>query len=49
MVDCSALRIEEMEHAFGGAFVRARASLGVTGFGMQVIQRATWRPSTTTA
>ncbi len=38
MADCSALRIEEMEHAFGGAFVRARASLGVTGFGMQVIQ-----------
>ncbi|MCA1700575.1 MAG: hypothetical protein LC790_17410, partial [Actinobacteria bacterium] len=38
MADCSALRIEEMEHAFGGAFVRARASLGVTAFGMQVIQ-----------
>ncbi len=38
MSDCSALRIEEMEHAFGGAFVRARASLGVTAFGMQVIQ-----------
>jgi mannose-6-phosphate isomerase-like protein (cupin superfamily) len=38
MADCTALRIEEMQHAFGGAFVRARASLGVTGFGMQVIQ-----------
>ncbi|MGH2944953.1 MAG: cupin domain-containing protein [Solirubrobacteraceae bacterium] len=38
MADCTALRIEEMEHAFGGAFVRARASLGVMGFGMQVIQ-----------
>jgi mannose-6-phosphate isomerase-like protein (cupin superfamily) len=36
--DVSALRIDEMEHAFGGAFVRARASLGVTSFGMQVIQ-----------
>jgi mannose-6-phosphate isomerase-like protein (cupin superfamily) len=38
MADCTALRIEEMEHAFGGAFVRARASLRVTAFGMQVIQ-----------
>lgn len=38
MADRTALRIEEMEHAFGEAFVRARASLGVTAFGMQVIQ-----------
>lgn len=38
MADRTARRIEEMEHAFGGAFVRARASLGVTAFGMQVIQ-----------
>lgn len=38
MVDYTARRIEDMEHAFGGAFVRARASLGVTAFGMQVIQ-----------
>ena len=38
MPDYTALRIEEMEHAFGGAFVRARASLGVSAFGMQVIQ-----------
>lgn len=38
MPDYKAMRIEEMEHAFGGAFVRARASLGVTSFGMQVIQ-----------
>ncbi len=38
MTDFTALRIDEMEHAFGGAFVRARASLGVTAFGMQVIQ-----------
>lgn len=38
MADFTALRIEEMEHAFGGAFVRVRASLGVTSFGMQVIQ-----------
>lgn len=38
MADCTAIRINDMEHAFGGSFVRARASLGVTGFGMQVIQ-----------
>src|SRR5919202_4447228 len=38
MPDYTAMRIEEMEHAFGGAFVRARASLGVTAFGMQIIQ-----------
>jgi mannose-6-phosphate isomerase-like protein (cupin superfamily) len=38
MTDCKALTIEEMEHAFGGAFVRARASLGATAFGMNVIQ-----------
>jgi mannose-6-phosphate isomerase-like protein (cupin superfamily) len=38
VADYSALRVDEMEHAFGGAFVRARASLGVTAFGMQVIQ-----------
>jgi mannose-6-phosphate isomerase-like protein (cupin superfamily) len=38
MADYRALRVEEMEHAFGGAFVRARASLGVTAFGMQIIQ-----------
>jgi mannose-6-phosphate isomerase-like protein (cupin superfamily) len=29
--------IADMEQAFGGVFVRARASLGVTAFGMQVI------------
>jgi mannose-6-phosphate isomerase-like protein (cupin superfamily) len=38
MTDCTAMKIKDMEHAFGGSFVRARASLGVTGFGMQVIQ-----------
>jgi quercetin dioxygenase-like cupin family protein len=38
MADCTAIRIEDMEAAFGGAFVRARASLGVTAFGMQVIR-----------
>jgi uncharacterized cupin superfamily protein len=30
-------RIEDMEAAFGGAFLLARASLGVTSFGMQVL------------
>jgi mannose-6-phosphate isomerase-like protein (cupin superfamily) len=38
VADCTAMRIEDMEHAFGGAFVRARASLGASAFGMQVIQ-----------
>ena len=36
MLDYTALRIEEMEKAFGGLWSRARASLGVTAFGMQV-------------
>ncbi len=31
-------RLDEMEAAFGGSFVRARASLGVTAFGMQVLE-----------
>ena len=30
-------RIDEMEAVFGGAFKRARAELGATAFGMQVI------------
>jgi mannose-6-phosphate isomerase-like protein (cupin superfamily) len=34
----TAKRINEMEAAFGGGFVKARAELGVTSFGMQVIQ-----------
>ena len=38
MADCTAIRIEDMESAFGGAFVRARAALGVSAFGMQVIR-----------
>lgn len=38
MADCTAKRFGEMEHAFGGSFVRARASLGVSSFGMQVIE-----------
>jgi mannose-6-phosphate isomerase-like protein (cupin superfamily) len=38
MADYTAKRIGEMEAGFGGGFVKARAELGVTSFGMQVIQ-----------
>jgi hypothetical protein len=38
MADYQAKRIGEMEAGFGGGFVKARAELGVTSFGMQVIQ-----------
>jgi quercetin dioxygenase-like cupin family protein len=38
MAGVTVKRIEEMEHAYGGAFVRARASLGVRAFGLNVIQ-----------
>jgi mannose-6-phosphate isomerase-like protein (cupin superfamily) len=38
MSDYTAKRIEVMEAGFGGGFVKARAELGVTAFGMQVIQ-----------
>jgi uncharacterized cupin superfamily protein len=38
MADYTARRIEEMEAGFAGGFVKARAELGVTAFGMQVIQ-----------
>lgn len=31
------MKIEEMEGIYGGAFKRARASLGVESFGMQII------------
>jgi mannose-6-phosphate isomerase-like protein (cupin superfamily) len=37
MADYTAKRIDEMEAVFGGGFVRARAELGVTSFGMQVL------------
>jgi hypothetical protein len=33
--DYTVLRLEEMEAAFGGLFVRVRASLGVSSFGLQ--------------
>ncbi len=38
MADYTAKRIGEMEAAFGGGFVKARAELGVSSFGMQVIR-----------
>lgn len=33
----TAKRIDEMETSFGGSYKRARAELGVTSFGMQVV------------
>ncbi len=38
MADYTAKKINEMEAGFGGGFVKARAELGVTAFGFQVIQ-----------
>jgi mannose-6-phosphate isomerase-like protein (cupin superfamily) len=38
MADYTAKRIGEMQAGFGGGFVKARAELGVSAFGMQVIQ-----------
>ena len=38
MSDITVKRIEEFDTPNGGGFCRARASLGVTAFGMQVEQ-----------
>jgi hypothetical protein len=38
MSNYTAKRIDDMEAGYGGGFVKARAELGVTAFGMQVIQ-----------
>src|SRR4051812_4316149 len=38
MTDYTAKRIEDMQANHGGGFVLARAELGVTAFGLQVIQ-----------
>ncbi len=38
MSDYTAMHMKDMEAAHGGGFVKARASLGVTSFGMQVIR-----------
>lgn len=37
MGDYTVKRFDEMEPIFGGFFLRTRASLGVTSFGMQVL------------
>lgn len=37
MADYTLKRIDEMEASFGGSYKRARAELGVTSFGMQVL------------
>ena len=36
MADVTVKRVEEMESIWGGSFVRARASLGATSFGMNI-------------
>jgi len=36
--DYTAKHVDDMESAFGGGFVLARASLGVTSFGLQVLK-----------
>ena len=36
MADVTCKNVSEMEQLFGGGFIRARASLGVTSWGMQV-------------
>jgi mannose-6-phosphate isomerase-like protein (cupin superfamily) len=38
MADYTAKQMGEMEAGYGGGFVKARAELGVSAFGMQVIQ-----------
>jgi hypothetical protein len=38
MADYTVKRFEEMEPIFGGVFRRARASLGVSSFGMQLLE-----------
>ncbi len=37
MADYTAKKISDMEAGFGGGFIKARAELGVSSFGMQVI------------
>ena len=36
--DYTALRIDEMDSGFAGHFVRARASLGVSSFGLSILE-----------
>lgn len=37
MADYTAKKIEEMDAGYGGAFKRVRAELGVTSFGVQIL------------
>ncbi len=37
MADYTAKKISDMQAGFGGGFIKARAELGVSSFGMQVI------------
>jgi hypothetical protein len=37
MADYTVKRFDEMEPVFGGFFLRTRASLGVSSFGMQIL------------
>ena len=38
MADYTAKNIDDMEAGFGGGFIKARAEVGVTSFGMQIIR-----------
>jgi mannose-6-phosphate isomerase-like protein (cupin superfamily) len=38
MSDHTAKRIDDMESAFGGGLIKARAELGVTSFGVQIVR-----------
>ena len=38
MTDVTAVQISEVEGAYGGALRRVRAALGVTTFGMQIVE-----------
>jgi len=38
MADYTAKKIDDMESAFGGGFVKVRAELGITSFGVQIIR-----------
>jgi len=38
MADYTAKQIDDMESAFGGGFVKVRAELGITSFGVQIIR-----------
>ena len=38
MPDYTVKRVEEVEASFGGAFKKLRAELGVTSFGLQIIE-----------